>query len=95
MTYNADLTWDDLSRIAGTAARAQITTAQEAKKQYDEWQSFRAGRTNAAIATALARTEAEIANMDSCFAVGSDLENFYSNVAVGQSDRYYSLRQFS
>lgn len=95
MTYNNDLSWEDLSRIAGNNSNNVMATLGEGKRQYDEWQSFRAGRTNAQIATALARTEAEVAEMDACFAAMLALFNYGNNGVPTQSDYFFSLRKFS
>ena len=95
MVYNNDLTWEDLSRDAQTAARAIINALREGVKQYDEWQNFRAGRTNAQIATALSRTETEVGEMDSCFAAMLAINNYADNGTPSQSDYYFSLRKFS
>lgn len=95
MTYNADKTWIEISGEAGTMARSLIQIVDLGLNHYDEWQSFRAGRTNAEIATALGRTETEIAELDSCFAAFLTAHNALNNVAITQGDHYYSLRKFS
>lgn len=95
MTYNDDLTWTDLSRIAGQQAADLISQLLSGMNNYNEWQSFRAGRTNADIATALGKTETQIAEMDACFAVFIELYNAANNVATSTSDRLYSMRKFS
>jgi hypothetical protein len=79
MTYNADLTWSDLAITAGRAGKQLSTSLREALAEYDEWQSFRAGRTNAQIATALSRTESEVADLDACFAAFKELYDYSSD----------------
>lgn len=95
MTYNDDLTWADLSKIAGQQAADLISTLTSGLVNYNEWQSFRAGRTNADIATALGKTTTQIAEMDACFATFLELYNAANNVATSTSDRFYSMRKFS
>ena len=95
MAYNADLTWGDLSYKAGQQAQNTIATLNESLNQYNEWQSFRAGRTNAQIATALSRTESEVAEMDACFAALKELYDYANNLTPSQGDRFYSMRKFS
>jgi hypothetical protein len=95
MTYNADKTWIELSGAAGTMARSLIQVVDLGLNEYNEWQSFRAGRTNAQIATALSRTETEIAELDACYAAFLTAHNALNNVAITQGDYYYSLRKFS
>lgn len=95
MTYNDDLTWTDLSKIAGQQAADLISTLLSANNNYNEWQSYRAGRTNAQIATVLGKTETQVAEMDACFAAFLEIYNAANNVAVSQSDRLYSMRKFS
>ncbi len=95
MTYNDDLTWTDLSKIAGQQAFDIISTLTSGMNNYNEWQSFKAGRTNAAIATALGKTEAQVAEMDACFSAFVELYNAANNVATYTGDRFYSLRKFS
>ncbi len=95
MTYNDDLTWTDLSKIAGQQAADLISTLLSAMNNYNEWQSFRAGRTNAEIATVLGKTETQVAELDACFAAFLDLYNAANNVATSTTDRFYSMRKFS
>lgn len=96
MAYNAELTWDDLVRQLGLHCRNTIQSLDIGVREYNEWQSFRAGRTNAAIATALSKPEADIANMDSAYAAFKVIYDFANNVAgPTQGDRLYSLRLFS
>lgn len=96
MTYNADKTWENLSSRAGAGARDMITTLTAGQDNYQEWQSFRAGRTNAQIATDLGRAEAEIADMDACHAAFLELFNFADNDPNPTAgDRFFSMRKFS
>jgi lipid-binding SYLF domain-containing protein len=95
MTYNDDLTWEDLSKIAGQQASDLISVLLSAMNNYNEWQSFRAGRTNATIATALGKTETQIAEIDACFVAFIELYNTANNSPPYQSDRFYSMRKFS
>ncbi len=95
MTYNDDLTWTDLSKIAGQQAADLISTLLSAMNNYNEWQSFRAGRTNAQIATVLGKTETQVSELDACFAAFLDLYNAANNVATSTADRFYSMRKFS
>jgi len=95
MTYNDDLTWTDLSKIAGQQAADLISTLTDGLNNYNEWQSFRAGRSNTDIATALGKTDTQIAEMDACFSAIKELYDAANNVLVAQSDRFYSMRKFS
>ena len=95
MAYNDDKTWDDLAREAGNAARNSILTLEAGEMAYTEWQSFRAGRTNAQIATALSVAETDVAAMDSCYSAMHTLYQCAGNVDVSQGDYFYSLRIFS
>lgn len=95
MAYNDDKTWADLSRDVGIGSNTLITTLVEGQNKYNEWQSFRAGRTNTEIATALGVTDADVANMDSCYSAMLALYNYANNQTPFQSDYLYSLRLFS
>lgn len=95
MVYNNDITWVDASRDAQNASRNLITAMREGERQYNEWQNFRASRTNAQIATALGRTETEVADMDSCFAALLAIKNYANNGTPVQSDYLFSLRKFA
>lgn len=64
-------------------------------EQYNEWQSFRAGRTNATIAGVLGKTETQVAEMDACFAALKSLYDQANNQVVAQGDYFFSLRKFS
>lgn len=95
MTYNADKTWADLSGQAGSIGRQVISIIDGGLNAYDEWQSFRAGRTNAQIATALGRLEAEVADMDSCFAAFKTAHDAMNNTAITTGDYYFAIRKFT
>lgn len=96
MTYNADLSWVVLANGAGGMSRTMLKTLREGEAEYDRWQNFRAARTNAQIATALARTEGEIVELDSCYSAFKEIRDFANNVAAPtQSDRLYSMRKFA
>ncbi len=95
MTYNGDLTWIELSKVAGQQASDIISVLTSGLTNYNEWQSFRAGRTNAEIATSLGKTEVQIAELDACFATFLEMYNAANNVATYTSDRFYSMRKFS
>jgi hypothetical protein len=95
MTYNTDMGWFDLTAEASNMSNAMIGCITNAKRAYDEWQSFRAGRDNATIAAAVGRTTGDIANIDSCFAAGLALYNYANNGTPSQGDYMYSLRIFS
>lgn len=102
MAYNGDKTWEDLSGRAGSGARNVISALTQGVDHYNEWQSFRAGRTNAQIAAALPLkqngdtvTEAEVADMDSCYAAMLSIDSFANNGVEPQGDYFFSLRKFS
>lgn len=95
MTYNDDLTWTDLSKIAGQQAADLISTLLSGMNNYNEWLSFSAGRTNAEIATALGKTETQVAELAACFSAFIELYNAANNVATSTSDRFYAMRKFS
>ena len=93
--YNNDLTFDMLARHAHDGARQLIKGLNDGLNAYNEWQSFRAGRTNAEIATVLSRTETEIAEMDACFSALKMLYDYANNQTPSQSDYFFSMRKFS
>lgn len=95
MVYNNDATWADLSRIASQGAANMINNLNEGLILYNKWISFSAGRTNAQMATALAKTETEVAEMGACFSAFKELYDAANNMATSTSDRFYSLRKFS
>lgn len=95
MSYNNDLTWVDLSRQTTSITSSMIALLNQGLEAYNNWQSFRAGRIDADIATALARTAAEVADMDSAMAALKALHDFANNVAGPVAgDRFFSMRKF-
>jgi hypothetical protein len=94
-TYNDDLTWVDLSKIAGQQAADLISVLLSANNSYSEWLSFSAGRTNADIAIALGKTEKQVAELAACFAAFLELYNAANGAATSTADRLYSMRKFS
>lgn len=101
MTYNGDMKWADLAGIASAGAEIMKEALLHGRDLYDEWQSFRAGRTDAQIATALTTlgpgtiTSGMVAEMDACFAAFKELNDCANNVATSTLDRFYSMRKFS
>lgn len=100
--YNGDLKWANLAERAGSTAETLQEALLHGHAEYKEWQSFRAGRSNAQIATALTSaggsgtvTEAQVAELDACFAALKELHDCADNVAVAQGDRFYAMRIFS
>jgi hypothetical protein len=95
MAYNVDLTWTQLTSDAGFHARTYLQVLTNGNDAYNEWQSFRAGRTNLEIATALGRTEIEVADMDAAYAALKLIYDYGNNQVPAQADYFYSLRKFS
>ena len=97
MTYNTDETWLTISNKLSSDSRNAIQHLEVGLRGYNEWQSFRAGRTNAQIAalTGFSRTEAEIADMDSAYAGLKAIHDYANNQTPVQGDYLYSLRKFS
>ena len=95
MTYNGDQTWITLASSAAASAETLKESLIHGLDAYNEWQSFRAGRSNAAIAAALTVAAGQVAEMDACFAALKELYDCANNVAVSQGDRLFSMRVFS
>jgi hypothetical protein len=95
MAYNNDLTWADLAGEAAEHAGALKTALVNGQEAYQEWQSFRAGRTNAQIATALGRTETEVAELDACMSGLVYAYQFSTNQSHVEADWFYAWRKFS
>lgn len=96
MPYDPDSTWRDWALQAQIGAHEVLRQLNAGLDNYNEWQTFRAARTNAQIATDLGKTEAEIADLDSCYAAYKEIYDFADNVASPtQGDRLYSMRRFS
>lgn len=94
MDYAGTLTWDELVQNLTNHSRNLRSNLYALLEEYNEWQRFRAGRTNAVIAIALAVTETQVAEMDAAFAAFKEIFDFTNNVAPSQGDRFFSLRQF-
>ena len=96
MTYNADLTWEDLSKLARQSTNQLIVALNNTLEARDNWNSFRDARSDATIATALTRAEAEIADMRVCFVGMKEVHDFCNNVASPtQGDRFGDWRKFT
>jgi hypothetical protein len=93
--YNGDQTWTTLSSAASGSAETLKESIIHGLDAYNEWQSYRAGRSNATLATALSVPESQVAEMDACFAAMKELHDCASNVATSQSDRLFALRVFA
>lgn len=93
--YNGDQTWTTLSSTASASAETLKEALIHGLDAYNEWQSFRAGRSNATIAGVLSVAEAQVAEMDSCYAAMKELHDCANNVATSQSDRLFALRVFA
>ena len=84
-----------LSGVASSRARNLMSAMSSGITAYEKWQSFRAGRSNATLAMDLGRTEAEVADMDSCFASLLAIEGYADNGAPTQLDYMFSMRKFT
>ena len=73
-------------------SRNLIDVLYNAEKDYLEWQTYRAGRTNAEIGTALGITDAEVGIIDAAYAAGHAVYTYAANGVPAQSDYLYSLR---
>lgn len=88
MPYNGDMTWDDLKRDAERQGKAAFINTEAQIRGYDEWQSFRAGRTNTQIAMALGITKAAgtaqsgTATTIRLAASDSQDDDYYNNMVV-------------
>lgn len=97
MPYNDDTVWDDWVLVAEGQGRQVMEAIRNGKSRgYDEWQSFRSGRSNVQIATDLGRQESEIAEMDAAFSSFLHLENYLTNNSPAAGlDHAFSIRKFS
>jgi len=91
-----ETSWSIEILAAAQYSKAVIKTLNESLEKYMDWQTYRAARTNAQIATALGRTEDEIADLDACLSAFKEIYDFANNEASpAQGDRYYSMRRFT
>jgi hypothetical protein len=88
-------TWGSLTGKAEQHARSTIRILNENLEAYNDWQTFRGGRSNADIATALGVTETDVANMDACFSAFKAIYDHANNVSPSQGDRFYAMRIFA
>jgi len=96
MIYDPDMTWADLEAKAQREARSLLNALKNSKEVYREWLSFRDGRADSVIATALSKTEAEVTDLRKCFLAMDEIFDFADNVASPtQGDRLADLRKFS
>jgi hypothetical protein len=96
VAYNGDKTWDELVNEIGQPAQQLLRSIREGQGHYDEWQSFRDGRTNADIATSLGRSETEVAEMDAAFAAFNSITRYQDNdTPPAGIDQGFALRVFS
>lgn len=95
MAYDGDQTWDDLVGDLSVKARNFVHNLLLYHEAYNDWQTFRDGRTDAQIATALSRATADVADLDAAYAAFKDLHDLANNVVVAQGDRLFALRHFT
>jgi hypothetical protein len=95
MTYVGDKTWTILSSEATAASTNLRESLLHAKEAYEEYIHFAAGRTNAQIATALAVTEQQVADLAACFQAFLELHSCATNLPIAQGDRMFGMRKFS
>lgn len=85
MAYNPLKSFDELVTDFEPKGLALLKAIREGQAAYDEWQSFRNARTNAAIATDLTATsgriivEAEVADMDAAFSAFDSIRRYLDN----------------
>ena len=95
MAYDAEKTWADLVTTLGSAARNSIQHLEVGLRAWAEWNNFKDGRTNAQIATALGKTEADIQAMSASFVALKRIHDFANGDTVANLDYLSNLRDFS
>jgi len=96
MPYDPETTWPTWSNLAASHGSNAIRMIHEWEEVYQDWQTFRAGRTDAQLATALGKTTTDIAAVDSAFAAFHVMYNSCNNVAGPVAgDRFYAWRVFA
>ena len=102
MPYNPLKTFDQLVTQFEPKGASLLKAIREGKGEYDEWQSFRASRTDADIATALSGTSgrtitaAEVADMDAAFSAFDSMKRYLDNdTPPAGIDQGFALRVLS
>lgn len=94
MPYNEQASFDDFASLARLNGTQLINQLNQCQLVYDKWQSFRAGRSNADIATAESVDETWIAELDAVFAAFSMMKAYFENGVPSQSDYKYAVMKF-
>lgn len=93
--YDGEMTWADAVNDCSNVALTALNTLIRSHEKYMQWQTFRAGRTNAQIAAVWSVPETQVAQMDAAYSGAEELYRCANNEVVSQGDRLYALRIFS
>ena len=95
MPYDAEVNFLGLAADVEAKAKNLMHSSREARAAYRRWLKFRNGRTDADIATALSRTEAEVTDVRLAYKAFNESHDFLSDVAGPvQGDRFAIWRKF-
>lgn len=93
--YDNDVVWDDLVRLAGTTGSRLLDTIEFAKRIYDKWSSLAGAKSDATIAAALSRVEADVTDLRASFDRFNEIYGFVNNAASPtQADREADIIKF-
>ena len=95
MAYNDDITWADIVgdlAYYGLRDKDAIIAGHE---QYLEWVSFRAGRDDATLATALSVSTTAISDAEYAFSAMEDIYLMATGNSVGVANRFDAIRKFT
>ena len=95
MAYDLDKTWADFEREMQNHSRQTIEILYRGYEHYKDMVHYKAGRTNAEIATALGRTETDVDALETAVLALKALCDFADGAAVAQDDYADALRTFS
>lgn len=92
--YTNEMTWDQWASVLTNKGKSGITLIDEMLIPYKKWYSFSYGKTDAQIAVALGKTEADIVKLKYGFSALKDFYDAMNNVAVVARDRKADLIEF-
>jgi hypothetical protein len=80
--YSKDMTWAQWSQMAENQRWAIVIAVDSAKHWYEKWYAFTYGKTDAQVATALGKTEEDVAALRVAFGAFKSVHDLIHGAAT-------------
>ena len=95
MPYNPEMTWKQWSNHAESHSTQLINSIEDGENRYQKWLRYKGAQTNADIATALGKAEADIDALHATMGAFQFMFEFMTNNSSTVGDHKSNIEDFS